>query len=431
MVLLAAVSAVGCGPRQRFLEWPQFLADKSFLLLRAVGTTVEAHAYDLTEGPPVIELDHASDEKTAVLIYASTLGALALSRGLLALAAPDTVFRTPLPPGGRLFELDAETPSFQARAAVPEWIKAINLKTDDPCDDPPLVQEPLGMLVGGGMQLAVALDAEHAVFATTTTGFVVTTTSVTPIEPPPPRPYAGVLGPRGEVYVGTATEVLVTRIEHGHWTVESRIARVPDQDNPVTLYVDEDSRVFELTQGGSLRRYAQGVWTNLASFTPLLTGGGGLIRKLSDGRLVAVGCSSSSALFFEGDTPVIRQLVPDGNGICSIELDPRFGLVVGTSQGQIRAERLDFKPIPEVPTHEQRGSAVRALRLTKKGRLFYSGHSGTMGEVLDQGVLCKFAQHGTWTARTLTPLGDQLIASGHTLDYAPMQVDLTRILGVE
>ncbi len=431
MVLLAAVSAVGCGPGQRFLAWPGFAADKSFLLLRATGTTVEAHAYDLTEGPPVIELEHAGDEKTAVLVYASTLGALALSRGPLALAGPDTIFTTPLPQGGRLFELEAETPSFEERPVVPEWIAAIKLKTDDPCHDPPLVQEPLGMLVGGGMQIAVALDAEHALFATTTMGVVVTTTSVTPIEPPPHRPYAGVLGPRGELYVGTATEVVVTRIAHGHWTVESRIARVPENDNPVTLYVDEDSRVYELTQGGSFRRYAQGVWTNLASFTPLRTGGGGLIRKLSDGRLVAVGCSSSAALFIEGDTPVMRQLVPDGNGICSIELDPRFGLVVGTSQGQIRAERLGFAPIPEVPTHDQRGSAVRALRLTKKGRLFYAGHSGTMGEVLDQGVLCKFMQHGTWTARTLTPLGDQLIASGHTLDYAPMQVDLTRILGVE
>ncbi len=110
--------------------------------------------------------------------------------------------------------------------------------------------------------------------------------------------------------------------------------------------------------------------------------------------------------------------------------ESRARLVI-TSGNHDSAERLGFAPIPEVPTHDQRGSAVRALHLTKKGRLLYSGHSGTIGEVLDQGVICKFVQHGTWTGRSLTPLGDQLIASGYTLDYAPMQVDLTRILGVQ
>lgn len=428
---MSVASALGCGPGQRFVEWPGLPADKSFLLLRGTPTTVEALAYDLTEGPPVIELDHASDEKTAVLIYASTLGALTLSRGKQAVAAADATFSRSLPAGGRLFELDAETPALRERATIPDWVTAIRLDADDPCQDPPLVQEPLGMLAGGGMQIAVVVDPEHAIFGTTTHGFVVTATSVTEIDPPPRHGHAGVLGPRGEIYVGTATEVVISRVARGRWTVESRIARVPDEDNPVTLYVDEESRIYELTQGGSFRRYAQGVWTNIASFNPLLTGGGGLIRKLSDGRLVAVGCSSSSALFLEGDTWVIHPLVPSGSGICSIELDPRFGLVVGTSQGEIRAERLGFAPIPEVPTHDQRGSAVRALHLTKKGRLLYSGHSGTIGEVLDQGVICKFVQHGTWTGRSLTPLGDQLIASGYTLDYAPMQVDLTRILGVQ
>ena len=431
MALMALVSAAGCGPGQRFLPWPDLSTDKSFLLLRATRTSVEALAYDLTEGPPVIELDHAADEKTAVLVYASTLGALTLSRGPLTVAAPDATFSRSLPEGGRLFELEAETPAFRERAILPDWVAAIRLQAADPCQDPALMQEPLGMLAGGGIQIAVALDAQRAVFGTVTRGFIVTSTSVTEIEPPPRHAHAGVLGPRGEIYVGTATEVVVSRVGQGRWTVESRIARVPDDDNPVTLYVDEDSRIYELTQGGSFRRYSQGVWTNIASFNPLLTGGGGLIRKLSDGRLVAVGCSSSSALFLEGDAWVIHELVPSGSGICSIELDPRFGLVVGTSQGEIRAERLGFAPIPEVPTHDQRGSAVRALHLTQKGRLFYSGHSGTMGEVLDQGVICKFAQHGTWTARTITPLGDQLIVSGYTLDYAPMQVDLTRILGAE
>lgn len=419
---------LACADGERFSPWPDAQGFGTFIYLRKSKTGIEAQALDPGGELPVVKLDPGSEPEVVVLAYPEHPSALPIALGALTLATASDSFSALLPSGATVFVLDPAGPSFAKNAPTPAWVSNLRVVVADPCPARRTETVVLGHFRGGGIATSVSLDLDHAIFASAEASWIVTATSATQLGQHPFPIGALDLAPDGKLYAAGEGHLAAVHLDDHRWVVDSDVRDPMPDERTIGLIAEGGGRFLILTQSGVLRRY-DGTWTQLPSLDPTLTGGGGQLRRLSDGRIAAVNCSSPYAVLITQDQAQVVDLVASEIGVCAIELDPTLGLVIGTAGGEVRAASTGYAALPEVPTHEQRGSSVRAILRTRRELLLYIGHSGTFGEITG-GRVCKYTTPGGWTGHVLNAVGTQVIATGFTLDAIPDLLSLTRIFDV-
>ncbi|MFO0722192.1 MAG: hypothetical protein U1E65_00325 [Myxococcota bacterium] len=418
---------LGCQRRVELSPWPEVPGAQTFLYLRSNLEGVEAQVLDPGQPLPVIELDSSTKPEVVILAYAEAPAALGLALGPLALVTGEVPFPEALPPGATVYVLHPEAQRFDEAGTPPTWVSNLRRSGHDPCVQRTTENGQLGH--GQAVRISLELDAAHALLAGGDGAWIMTTTSATPVLGLPFEPYGGALAEDGRIYVAGEGKVAIARIVDHRWIVDETLA--DDRTESVLgMVVEGDHRILILTQSGLLRRFQGGSWTQVGALDPSFTGDGGDLRRLSNGLILGVSCGSGSALVISATDIQTRPLISGSVGVCAVEEVPGFGLLLGTSVGQILAESTQFQALPEIPGHGQRGAGVLAIRRTARGIVVFAGQSGAMGELTADGRVCKYDGLGTWSGRSLTAVGDQLLATGFALENNPNQLSFTRILGV-
>jgi hypothetical protein len=201
--------------------------------------------------------------------------------------------------------------------------------------------------------------------------------------------------------------------------------RLPPDLDTFSLAIPKPARVFGLSRDGTLYAAERTGVTRVYKFNAPDSGVRGEVVTDTGGVLAVFG-EERVIVRVSDDGRVSEQLLPTtAEGAVSIARFGDYGVVVGTSGGNLRAESLGYEVIVDPLGRTPGPVPIRALAEID-GRLYYAGTTGLFGELTPGGFVCTSEARATSSARFIGANAGEILVAGRPLSGSPREVQLSR-----
>lgn len=362
------------------------------------GRTIEALAFTEPLGVPpgpLAPLTVGDPLPTPAGVFAADLDALSWSEALPSPAALDL----------RLPRGDDDCPRLAARSA--------RLTNEEPA----------------GVHALVRLDDDTRLAITPSQWFIITATDVRPIAPILPGVHAIAREPSvptgGDFVLARGGELWAVQGRDLTTATATRARVLPDGLAPFSLAAPALGVVYGLTTDGRLFRSDTSTAVVVHVFRANVAGTRGIVVTDGTGILAGLGPDQFLVSIDENGVKRTVELPSSSDGVVSIARFAELGLVIGTNNGNLLAERLGYQPVPDPLGQMPRGGPIRMLRQVGD-RLLFGGNSGVFGEITARRFICTSALPASSSIRVIEALGDQILVAGLPIQAESGELFLTR-----
>ncbi len=357
-----------------------------------------------------------------------TLEALAFAAPLGVPLGPLAPLRDgdPLPAPAATFTADLDALRWSASSPSPAFAA---LRIPRPAHDCPRFSARTYRLLDdepGGVFAFLPVDDVTRLALTPSQWFLVTADEVLPVAPPLTGAHAIAREPDGGRFFLARGGELWTIDGPDILTGTATLAHaLPQGLAPFTLAAPARGVVYGLGTDGRLFRSDTATTTIVHRFRADLAGTRGMVLADGDGIVAGLGPDQGLVTIDAAGIKRVAELPSSSDGVVSIARLGELGLVIGTNNGNLLAESLGFRAVPDPLAQIPRGGPLRALRVVGD-RLLYGGNSGVFGEISARRFVCTSPFPASSTVRVLEPLGDQILAAGLPIQANSGELQLTR-----